>query len=66
MQKTPRNQEPAYAEPYDKVVAVGYECIPYHSPRTTYDGEYDMYNMYYKIPTRQTTGHEALRNKFKT
>ena len=48
MQKTPRNQEPAYAEPYDKVVAVGYECIPYHSQRTTYDREYDTYDTYYQ------------------
>ena len=31
MPKTLRNQEPAYAELYDKLVAVGYERIPYHS-----------------------------------
>ena len=48
MQKTPRNQEPAYVEPYDEVVAVGYECIPYHSRRTTYNKEYDRYDTYYK------------------
>ena len=48
MQKTPRNQEPAYAEPYDEVVAVGYECIPYHFRHTTYDEEYDRYDTYYK------------------
>ena len=31
MPKTPRNQEPAYAEPYNKVVTVEYERIPHHS-----------------------------------
>ena len=66
MQKTLKNQEPVYAEPYDEVVAVGYEYIPYHSRRTTYDRKYDMYDTYYKSPTRQTTCHEALRNKFET
>ena len=65
MPKTPRNQEPAYAAPYNEVVAVGYEYIPYHSWRTTYDRGYDMFDMYYKIPTRQTTCHDAWMNKFK-
>ena len=33
MLKTLRNQEPAYAELYNKVVAVGYERIPHNSQR---------------------------------
>ena len=65
MQKTMKNQEPAYVEPYDEVVEVGYECIPYHSRRTTYNREYNTYNTYYKIPTRQTTCHDAWMDKFK-
>ena len=65
MQKTQKNQEPAYTEPYDEVMVVGYECIPYHSRRTMYDREYDIYDTYYKFPTRQTTCHEASRNKFR-
>ena len=65
MSKTLRNQEPAYGEPFNEVVAVGYEGIPHHSRPTMYDGEYDTYDMYYKIPTRQTTCHDAWINKFK-
>ena len=46
MQKTLRNQEPAYAEPYDEVVAAVYEAYP---PFPLYDRKYDKYDMYYKI-----------------
>ena len=49
MSKTPKNQEPTYVEPYDEVVAVGDECIPYHSWRTTYNGKYNTYDTYYKF-----------------
>ena len=66
MPKTPKNQGPAYAEPYHKVMAVGYRCIPHHSQRTMYNRGYNMYDTYYKVPTRQTTCHEASRDKFKT
>ena len=66
MSKTPRNQELAYAELYVEVMAVGYERIPHCSRRTTYDRGYNMYDMYYKIPMRQTTGHEVWMDKFKT
>ena len=31
-----------------------------------YDKGYDRYDTYYEIPTKQTTGHEALRDKFET
>ena len=65
MLKTLRNQELAYTALYDEIVAVGYECILYHSRRTTYDREYNMYDIYYKSPTRQTTCHNAWMNKFK-
>ena len=56
MQKTPRNQEPAYTAPYDEVVAAGHEAYP---PFPSYDRKYDKYDTYYKIPTRQTTCHDG-------
>ena len=56
MQKTLRNQEPAYAAPYDEVVAAGHEAYP---PFPLYDRKYDKYDTYYEIPTRQTTCHKA-------
>ena len=56
MQKTPRNQEPAYAAPYNEVVAAGHEACP---PFLLYDRKYDKYDTYYKIPTRQSTCHDS-------
>ena len=66
MPKTLRNQELMHAESYDKVVVVGYKCMPYHSQCTMYNRGYNMYDTYYIFPTRQTTYHMALRDKFKT
>ena len=46
MQKTLRNQELAYAEPYNEVVAAGHEAYP---PFPSYNRKYDKYDTYYKI-----------------
>ena len=61
MLETLRNQDLAYTELYNKVVAVGYKYIPHYFLMVHMCNKgYNIYDRYCMFPTRQITCHVGI------